>query len=208
VAEEVARLHLLALLSPDLQPLGDIVRSVPDLPRNGIDFRHILGIAEQPGGLNLCATLLQSHFNGDWNILAAVVCCEAGGFLFASALASRTKVPMALIRKAGRLPPPTVSVMRSASRISSSDESHKERTEMGRHAIPRGTSVVVVDDVLATGKTLCAVLELLMTEAGVPAENISVIVVAEFPVHRGRELLYWKGFGGVVIQSLLIFGGV
>lgn len=77
---------------------------------------------------------------------------------------------------------------------------------MDRDVIPRGASVVVVDDVLATGKTVCAVLRLL-AEAGIGAEHVSVMAVAEFPVHRGRELLRRRGFGSVHIQSLLVFGG-
>jgi adenine/guanine phosphoribosyltransferase-like PRPP-binding protein len=63
-----------------------------------------------------------------------------------------------------------------------------------------------VDDVLATGKTLYAVLQLL-DKAGIGAEDISVMAVAEFPVHRGRELLRQRGFGRVNIQSLLVFDG-
>jgi hypothetical protein len=63
-----------------------------------------------------------------------------------------------------------------------------------------------VDDVLATGETLCAVLELTQN-AGVAARDISVMVVAEFPVHCGRGLLRKKGCGNVGVQSLLVFGG-
>jgi adenine/guanine phosphoribosyltransferase-like PRPP-binding protein len=66
--------------------------------------------------------------------------------------------------------------------------------------------VVVVDDVFSTGETLCAVLELLH-EAGINAEDVSIMVVAEFPIHRGRELLRQRGFGRISIQSLLVFGG-
>lgn len=77
---------------------------------------------------------------------------------------------------------------------------------MGRNAVPRGTSVVIVDDVLATGETLCAMLKLL-GKAGIKAKDVSVMVVAEFPVHRGREFLRQRGFGGVNIQSLLVFSG-
>ena len=77
---------------------------------------------------------------------------------------------------------------------------------MGQDVIPRGASVVVVDDVLATGKTLCAVLQLL-NEAGIGAEDVSVLTVVEIPAHRGREFLRQRGFGRVSIQSLLILGG-
>jgi len=72
--------------------------------------------------------------------------------------------------------------------------------------VPRGASVVVVDDVLSTGETLCTVLQLL-DKAGIGTEDVSVMVVAEFPVHRGRELLRQRGFGRIIIQSLLVFGG-
>jgi len=65
---------------------------------------------------------------------------------------------------------------------------------------------VVVDDVLSSGETLCAVLRLL-EEAGIKAEDTSIMVVAELPAQRGRELLRQQGFARVNIQSLLIFGG-
>lgn len=65
---------------------------------------------------------------------------------------------------------------------------------------------MVVDDVLSTGKTLCAVLQLLV-KAGIGAEDVRVMVVAEFPAHRGRQLLRRAGFGKTNIQSLLVFGG-
>ena len=66
--------------------------------------------------------------------------------------------------------------------------------------------MVVVDDVLATGNTLCAVLSLL-TQAGIHDSDITVMVVAEFPAHRGREMLSRSGFARAQIQSLLVFEG-
>jgi adenine/guanine phosphoribosyltransferase-like PRPP-binding protein len=128
--------------------------------------------------------------------------------VYASALASRVDVPLVLIREAGKLPPPTVSVIKPSSHISSlaSNDSKEKRIEMERDVVPRGGSVVVVDDVLSTGETLCTVLHLL-DEAGVGAEDVSIMAVAEFSVHRGRELLRRRGFGRINIQSLLVFGG-
>ncbi|KAK2763636.1 adenine phosphoribosyltransferase [Colletotrichum kahawae] len=205
---DFASKRLLPLVHDDLSKLADMVRIIPDFPRQGIDFRHVLDIAQKPGGLNLCASLLQSHFTDDWDKIDAIVCCETGGFIFASALALRLGLPLVPVREAGRLPPPTISVAKSASHISSgSNGVHERRIEMDRDVLPKGaSSVVVVDDVFASGETICAVLELL-ARAGVGMDRVSVMVVAEFPVHRGRALLRSRGFGRVNVQSLLVFGG-
>ncbi|KAL1610862.1 hypothetical protein SLS60_002533 [Paraconiothyrium brasiliense] len=207
-AKSFAQRHLLPFLCDDLQQLAGMVRSEPNFPRQGTDFRHVLGIPQQPSGLNLCTSLLRTHFAGDWAKIDAIVCCEAGGFIYASPLASQVRVPLVPIRKAGKLPPPTVSVIKTRSYISSlATENRKEkRIEMDRDAIAKGASVAVVDDVLSSGKTLCAVLELL-GKVGIPADNVSVVVVAELPVHRGRQLLRQRGFGRVTIRSLLVFDG-
>ncbi|KAK2592601.1 hypothetical protein QQS21_009708 [Conoideocrella luteorostrata] len=202
--------HLLPFFHEDLQRLTSMVRPTLDFPRQGIEFRHVLDIAQQPGGLALCTALLQSHFRGDWAKVDAMACCEAGGFIYASALAARVDVPLALIREAGKLPPPTISVAKSSSYISqpaASGVPSEKRIEMARDAVSSGASVVVVDDVLSTGETLCAVLQLL-EGAGVGAELVSVMVVAEFSVHCGRELLRQRGFGRANIQSLMVFDGV
>ncbi|KAK0111036.1 hypothetical protein ONS95_001416 [Cadophora gregata] len=200
--------YLLPFLHENLERLANMVSHVTDFPRPGTEFRHVLGISQQPGGLALCTTLLQTHFIGDWSKIGAVVCCEVGGFVFASALASKIDIPLLLIREAGKLPQPTVSVVKPSSYISSleSNNSEEKRFEIERDVVPKDVSVLVVDDVLSTGRTLCAVLQLL-NKAGVGVEHISVMVVTEFPFHRGRALLRQRGFGTVNIQSLLVFGG-
>ena len=201
--------YLLPFFHEDMERLASMVRSVPDFPRPGVEFRHVLDISQQVVGLALCTPLLQEHFIGAWTNVTVVVCCEVGGFVYASALAARVGLPLALIREAGKLPPPTISVMKPPSHISSatSNDLSGKRIEMGRDVIPRGASVLVVDDVLATGETLCAVLRLL-GEAGVGAEDVNVMVVAEFPLHRGRELLHCRGFGRARIQSLLVASAI
>lgn len=201
--------YLLPLVSEDIQNLARMVRPVPDFPRPNMTFQHVLGIAKHPDGLELCTRLLASLLIGGWISASAIACCETGGFTFASPLAEKVKKPIALIREAGKLPPPTISVTKSTSHISASTSSGpKEKIiEMEMYLIPAGSVVVVVDDVLATGHTLCAVLELLR-EAGIRPQDTIVLVVAEFPAHRGRELLYKRGFGSVNIRSLLVFDGV
>ncbi|RKK78552.1 hypothetical protein BFJ68_g17885, partial [Fusarium oxysporum] len=205
VIRRFADQYLLPLLHKDVERLASMVVPVPDFPRPGIEFRHVLNIAQRQGGLALCTSLLRTQFKDDWGKVDAVACCEAGGFVFASALAQQVDVPLALIREAGKLPPPTVSVKKPSSHISCSESNDLgvKRIEMSQDLIPRGASVVAIDDVLATGKTLCAVLQLL-AEAGISNENISIMVVAEFLIHCGRELLYHRGFGGISTQSLLV----
>jgi adenine phosphoribosyltransferase len=203
-AEDFVTRHLLPFFHPDLERLASMAHSVLGFPRPEINFRHVLGISQHRGGLALSTNQLQQHFSGHWAKVDAIVCCEAGGFVFASPLALQTGVPLALIRKTGKLPPPHASVTKATSHILT----HREEgtIEIEQDAVAEGTNVVVVDDVLATGETLCAVLEL-MQKAGVAAQDISVMVVAEFPVHCGRELLRKRGFGNVGVQSLLVFGG-
>lgn len=65
---------------------------------------------------------------------------------------------------------------------------------------------MVIDDTLALGKTLYAVLQVLKV-AGVIIKNVSVLVVAEFLMHRGREMLRKRGFSKVSVRSLLVFNG-
>ena len=121
---------------------------------------------------------MQTHFFGAWAKVNTVTCCESGGRVYAMA---RFQCPR------GRR--------------------KKKKTEIGRDVIPRGASVcVVVEDVLATGRTLCAVLQLL-TEATDGAESVVVMVVAECSFHRGRQLLRKRAFGAAKTQSLLVFDG-
>ncbi|KAJ5958393.1 Higher eukaryotic phosphomevalonate kinase [Penicillium vulpinum] len=152
---------LLPFFHEDLKRLADLVLPEPNFPRPDVEFRHVLNISRQPGGLSLCTSLLQTHFTDDWAKVDVIAFCEAGGFIYASALASRVNVPLALIREAGKLPPPTVSVLKSTSHISWTSNSNDKMIEIERDLIPRGARVLVVDDVLSTGKTLCAVLQLL-----------------------------------------------
>ncbi len=76
---------------------------------------------------------------------------------------------------------------------------------MERDLIRPGSSVAIIHDVDATGKILCTIINLLES-AGIRPKDITAIVVAEFPVHRGRQMLREQGFGTVNVHSLLIYG--
>ncbi|KAK3613410.1 hypothetical protein LTR56_027901, partial [Elasticomyces elasticus] len=109
-AERFCKHYLLPYMDEELQRLAGMVRLVRNFPRSGVDFRDVLGISQEPGGLGLCTSLLRTHFADDWATADVVVSCETGGFVYASALAVQANIPMALIREAGKLPPPTFSV--------------------------------------------------------------------------------------------------
>jgi adenine phosphoribosyltransferase/phosphomevalonate kinase len=207
-AHAFAEHHLLPFFDKYLLRLAKMVPTVADFPRPGVVFQDVLKIAQERGGLELCAGLMQGLATVEWASFDAIVGCEAGGFVFASALAAELYMPLVLVRKAGKLPPPTFSTTRSASHISSVTTGglEEERIEVDRAFISKARSVAVVDDVLASGNTLRAVLTLL-TGAGIHDSNITVMVVAEFPAHRGREMLCRAGFGRAQIQSLLVFEG-
>ncbi|KAF1831129.1 hypothetical protein BDW02DRAFT_532550 [Decorospora gaudefroyi] len=222
-ARRFAETHLFPFLHHDLKRLQDMVRTVPCFPQLDITFRHILGIASQPSGLRLCTSLLQSHFSKPWKNIGAVIACEAGGLVFAPALALHVGVPLVVLREAGKLPPPTISVPRTTSSyisaarppITVSQQRGGGRSkgkatglEMESHVLlPMGDKeLLVLDDVLSTGETLVAILRLL-GQAGVEAGRVSVMVVAEFPAHAGREMLRKSGFGAVGVQSLMVLGG-
>lgn len=85
--------YQLPFFHEDLQRLANMVSPVWDSPRPDIKFRHVLGISQQPGGLALCTSLMQTYFSGDRAKVDAVACCEADGFVYASALASRVDMP-------------------------------------------------------------------------------------------------------------------
>lgn len=93
-----------------------------------------------------------------------IASCEAGGYVFAPALAVQVDVPFLLIREAGKLPPPTVSLRKESSYISSKgiDDEKAGQIEVKRGLISNDVPVLIVDDVFyifSTGKTLCAILE-------------------------------------------------
>ncbi|CEF78437.1 hypothetical protein FGSG_03603 [Fusarium graminearum PH-1] len=202
-----AKYSLFPFLGNDLRRLAGMVPSVPEFPRPGIKFRHVLEICQQKGGYKLCASLFKQHFADDWRKVDAIVSCGVGGHISAASLVLEVNVRSSLVHLTGKLPPPTISAEKSPSHVSSHVNGVKvEGIEMRADTLRKGARVVVIDDVLATGNTLLSMLELI-NRAGINMEDISVMVVAEFPIHRGRQRLRQGGFGRVGIQSLLVFDG-
>lgn len=133
--------------SADDLSLTEYIRSIPDFPKPGILFRDITPLLANADAFRQ-AVLRLARVARDWKI-EAVAAAEARGFLFAAPMAFQLDVPLIPIRKKGKLPFQTLSHTYDL-------EYGSDTVEMHADAIRPGASVLVVDDLLATGGTMDA----------------------------------------------------
>lgn len=160
------------------------LRDVADFPAPGIVFKDITPLLADPAAFATAIDLLVPAAAGV-DLLLAV---EARGFVLAAPLALRVGVGLALVRKPGKLPGPTREVAYDL-------EYGNATLQVHRDAIQPGQRVLIVDDVLATGGTAAAAVQL-AREAG--AEVAGVAVLLELAFLRGRAKL-----AGVPVTALL-----
>ncbi|WP_405374752.1 MULTISPECIES: adenine phosphoribosyltransferase [unclassified Microbacterium] len=141
-----------------------LIATIPDFPEPGILFRDISPLLADAAGLRAVVDAMVQPFEGRFDVVAGV---EARGFLLAGAVATAAGVGLAPIRKAGKLPRP-------AGAVSYALEYGTATIEMADD-LPRGTRVLLVDDVLATGGTLRAGQELL-AELGYELAGTAVLM--------------------------------
>ena len=153
--------------------IGAALRSVPDFPEPGIDFKDIAPLLADGPLFGDCVAALTEPARGV-DLVAGI---EARGFLLAGAMAARLGCGMLPVRKAGKLPPPTL-------RRSYDLEYGSAQIEVPRGLI-EGRTVYVVDDVLATGGTLRAAVELI-GEAGGRVSGAGVLLELSFLNGRDR----------------------
>ena len=166
--------------------LKDMIRTVPDFPKPGIQFYDITTLLKNPYGLRTTIDRLV-EFIDDPNI-DVVVGMEARGFIFAPALAYRLKAGFVPVRKPRKLPAETESITYELEYGSDTLEIHKD-------AINKGDRVIIADDLLATGGTARAVVDLVERLGGVVA---GLAFVVELNFLNGRQR-----FNGYKISSLL-----
>jgi len=157
--------------------LGTLVRGVPNFPKPGILFRDITPLLADPKAFHIVLDLLAEQFVGDH--VDAVVGIESRGFIFGGALAARLNASFVPVRKPGRLP-------HRVDRVSYSLEYGESELEMHRDSLPEGTSVIIMDDLLATGGTAAAAAELVHRQGAYVAGYAFVI---ELDALNGRERL-------------------
>ncbi|GGS77604.1 adenine phosphoribosyltransferase [Planobispora rosea] len=162
----------------------DRIRDVPDYPKPGILFKDITPLLSDPEAFAAVTDELAGLHTVD-----KIVGIEARGFILAAPAAYRARAGFVPMRKKGKLPAETLDASYDLEYGSATIEVHRD-------AFAPGDRVLIVDDVLATGGTARAAVEL-VRRAG--AEVVAVAVLMELAFLKGRERL-----DGVGLHSLVI----
>lgn len=183
-----------AMNTPSLSrdELKALVRTVPDFPQAGIQFRDITTLIGHHHGMAASVHHLAAMVGaGDAEKIAGM---EARGFIFGAAVAVQLGVGFVPVRKPGKLPIQTIGIDYAL-------EYGADRLEMDPSAIHPGQKVVIVDDLIATGGTALASVELLR-RAGAVIEH--ALFVIDLPDLGGASRLREAG---IRVQSLMEFEG-
>lgn len=166
-------------------------RNVPDWPRDGIQFKDIGPVLGDPGLLSLAADSLVEEARSlmDSGAVDYVIAPEARGFLFGGSLAMSLSAGLIPARKPGKLPPDTISVTYELEY--GVDGLHVPQGEL------EGATVLIHDDLLATGGTAAALAQL---SEGLGAKVIGAVFLAELAGLGGRERLE-----GIPTASVVLF---
>jgi len=172
------------------------IRTVLDFPINGIEFRDITSLLENPKAFNLALLdlgLLVINFD-----TTKIVGIESRGFIFGAPLARDLDYPFIMARKPGKLPNPTYKRDFDLEYGSTSLEIQKN-TELFEK-----DRVTIVDDLIATGGTAIACAELIHENFLIPKENISIIAVIDLPSLGGSDAIRNAGY---TVNTLIEFKG-
>ena len=173
-------------------PLKSRIRTIPDYPRPGIQFRDITTLLKDAFGFRKLVDDLVQPIVG--KRIDAVAGIEARGFIIGGAVAHQLSTGFITVRKKGKLPWDTIGQDYEL-------EYGTDRVEIHRDAVTEGETVLVVDDLIATGGTALATLNLLR-QAG--AEIVGCSFVVDLPDLGGRKRLEKEG---VPVLTLVEFEG-
>src|SRR2546421_10536448 len=157
--------------------LEDRIRDIPDFPQKGVLFKDITPLLQDPVAYRSAMDRLAAHYAGAG--IETVVGVESRGFIFGAALAYLLNCGFVPVRKFGKLPSQTVSVEYAL-------EYGTNVVEMHTDGIRPGQRVLVVDDLLATGGTVSAAMELVGKLGGHIA---GIAFLVELTFLKGREQL-------------------
>jgi adenine phosphoribosyltransferase len=166
--------------------LKALIREVPDFPKPGINFYDITTLLKHPDGLRETVDALAAEFAGE--TVDTIIGVEARGFIFAPALAYHMKAGFVPVRKPRKLPAECVS-------ISYDLEYGQDTLEIHKDAVGQGHRVIIADDLLATGGTAKAVVDLV---EGLGGKVVGLVFVVELEFLPGRKRL-----DGYDVRSLI-----
>lgn len=173
-----------------MSDIKSLIRTIPDFPKKGVQFRDITTLFLDPKGTKKTVDELIKRLDGvDFDVIAGA---ESRGFVVGTPLAYVLEKPFVLVRKAGKLPGETVSESYDLEYGSATIEVHAD-------AIKPGDKVVLIDDLLATGGTMKAAINL-VEKLG--ASVVKVMFVIELPSLGGRKVLE-----GYDVEALVSFEG-
>lgn len=169
-----------------MDDLKKLIREVPDFPKPGINFYDITTLIKDADGFEQTIDALTEKCRG-LNI-DTIVGMEARGFIFGAPLAYQLGVGFIPVRKPNKLPSDTISVSYDLEYGTDSLEVHSD-------AIGNGHNVLIIDDLLATGGTAKATIDLVEKMGG---KVEALLFVVELDFLKGREK-----FAGYKVESLL-----
>lgn len=159
------------------EPLKALIRTVPDFPKPGILFYDITTLLKEPAGFAQLIDAFAAHYIG--RDVDLVLGTEARGFIFAPAIAYRLNAGFVPVRKARKLPAQTEKVCYDL-------EYGQDCLELHSDAVQPGQKVLLVDDLLATGGTMAATVQLVERLGGVVA---GIAFAIELDFLKGRDKL-------------------
>jgi adenine phosphoribosyltransferase len=159
-----------------MEDLKSLIRSVPDFPKKGILFYDITTLLKDKQALKVVIdSFAKPYLDKAVDIVAGV---ESRGFIFAAALAYQLGAGFVPVRKPGKLPAATLNACYDL-------EYGQDTLEIHRDAVEKGQRVLVVDDLLATGGTAAAVIQLI-SQLGGHVVGAAFLVELEFLHGRTR----------------------
>ena len=172
--------------------LKEYIRSIPDYPKKGILFRDITTLIKDEKAFAECINqIVEKSKNFKFNKIAAI---ESRGFVFASAVSYILKKPFIMLRKKNKLPADTYSVDFEL-------EYGKATIEVHKDSIEKKDSVLIIDDLIATGGTAEAASKLVEISNGKVAGFIFVINLFDLDGYNKLKKKNYK------ISSLIEFPG-
>lgn len=163
-----------------MKKLEEYVRSIPDFPEEGIIFRDITSVLQDRDGLKMSIEQMQDLLKDvDFDV---VVGPESRGFIFGVPIAYNLHKGFVPVRKKGKLPCETIEKEYALEYGTAVIEMHKD-------SIKPGQKVVIIDDLIATGGTIEAIVELIEQLGG---EVVKIIFLMELEGLNGRDKL--KGY--------------